>query len=251
MLFHQLKQSRKTILTHSEPSPYTEITSGDPACAARLEFHTLSLKDNKLARRVKERRDKNKVGAYEEPTIEDRLARIDEDIRRLKIEFDVYFNGGTKRPPYDTKARVESHLKRMGDDRTLNFAQRYHYNSLATRYASFREMWRRTLQSREEGRDAAAAARASQRDPTAPFTRSEFSCTDVRHDVRTVKGVYDALMEAKRSCGEATRDLSFAKFHRLVLERTENLKEKIGVDRVVFSVEVEGGHVSFKAKADG
>ena len=210
----------------------------------------MSLKDNKLARLAKERRDKNKVGTYEEPTIEDRLARIDEDIRRLKIEFDVYFNGASKRPPYDTKSRVESYLKRLGDDRTLNFAQRYHYNSLATRYASFREMWRRTMQGREEGRDVAATARALNRGSAAPFARSEFSCTDVRHDVRTVKGVYDALMEAKRSCGEATQDLSFAKFHRLVLERTENLKEKIGVDRVVFSVEVEGGHVSFKAKAD-
>jgi hypothetical protein len=209
----------------------------------------LSLRDNKLVRRAKERREKNKVGAYEEPTIEDRLARIEEDIRRLKIEFDIYFNGGTKRPPYDTKARVESLLKRMGDDRTLNFAQRYHYNSLATRYASFREMWRRTLQGREEGRDVAAAARASKRKTATPFTRSEFSCADVRHDVRTVKGVYDALIEAKRSCGEATRDLSFAKFHRLVLERTENLKEKVGTGRVFFSVDVEGGHVSFKAKA--
>jgi hypothetical protein len=211
----------------------------------------LSLKDNKLARLAKERREKNKVGAYEEPTIEDRLARLEEDIRRLKIEYDIYFNGGTKRPPYDTRMRVESHLKRLGDDRTLNFAQRYHYNSLATRYASFRENWRRTMQGREEGRDVAAAARASQRGAATPFTRSEFSCRDVRHDVRTVKGVYDALIEAKRSCGEVTRDLSFAKFHRLVLERTESLKEKMGSDRVVFSVDVEGGHVSFKAKADG
>jgi hypothetical protein len=209
----------------------------------------LSLRDNKLARQAKERREKNKVGAYEEPTTEDRLARIEEDIRRLKVEFDIYFNGGMKRPPYDTKSRVESLLKRMGDDRTLSFAQRYHYNSLATRYASFREMWRRTLQGREEGRDVAAAARASKRKAATPFTRSEFSCVDVRHDVRTVKGVYDALMEAKRSCGEATRDLSFAKFHRLVLERTENLKEEVGAQRVFFSVEVEGGHVSFKAKA--
>jgi hypothetical protein len=211
----------------------------------------LSLKDNKLIRLARERREKNKSGAYEEPTIEDRLARLEEDIRRLKIEFDIYFNGGTKRPPYDTRMRVESHLKRLGDDRTLNFAQRYHYNSLATRYASFREMWRRTLQGREEGRDAAAATRASKRDTATPFTRSEFSCRDVQHDVRTVKRVYDALMEAKGSCGEATRDLSFAKFHRLVLERTESLKEKMGSDRVVFSVAVEGGHVSFKAKADG
>lgn len=211
----------------------------------------MSSKDNKLARLAKERREKNKVGAYEEPTIEDRLARLEEDIRRLKIEFDIYFNGGTKRPPYDTRMRVESHLKRLGDDRTLNFAQRYHYNSLATRYASLRENWRRTMQGREEGRDVAAAARASQRNVGTPFTRSEFSCRDVQHDVRTVKGVYDALIEAKRSCGEATRDLSFARFHRLVLERTESLKEKMRSDRVIFSVDVEDGHVSFKAKADG
>jgi len=211
----------------------------------------LSRKDNKFARLAKERRERNKaLGVYEEPTIEDRLTRLEEDIRRLKIEFDVYFNGGTKRPPYDTRMRVESHLKRLGDDRTLNFAQRYHYNSLATRYASFRELWRRMLQGREEGRDVAAAARASARAPIEPFARSEFSCADVRHDVRTVKGVYDALIEAKRSCGEATRDLSFAKFHRLIMERTENLKEQIGSDRVIFSVDVEGGHVSFKAKAD-
>ena len=206
-------------------------------------------KDNKLARLAKERRDRNKGVVFEEPTTEDRLARLEEEIRRLKIEYDVYFNGGTKRPPYDSKMRVESHLKRLGDDRTLNFAQRYHYNSLATRYASFREMWRRTLQGREEGRDISAAARASSRRVGQPFTRSEFSCADVRQDVRTIKGVYDALIEAKRSCGEATRDLSFAKFHRLIMERTESMKAQIGSDRVTFSVDVESGHVSFKAKA--
>ena len=211
----------------------------------------MSARDNKLARLAKERREKNKTGIFDnEPTIEDRLARLDEDIRRLKIEFDIYFNGGAKRPPYDTKMHVESHLKRLGDDRTLTFAQRYHYNSLATRYASFREMWRRTMQGREEGRDVASAARVSKREVAGPFERSVFSCTDVRHDVQTVKGVYDALMEAKRSCGEPTRDLSFAKFHRLIMERTETMKEKIGSERVVFSVDVEGGHVSFKAKAD-
>lgn len=210
----------------------------------------MSRNDNKLARLAKERRDKLKsIGFESEPTVEEQLVRIEEDIRRVKVEFDIYFNGGSKRPPYDTKMRVESHLKRLGDDRTLNFAQRYHYNSLATRYASFQQLWRRTLQEREEGRGP-AAARPAARDSSLPFERSEFSCTDVRRDVRTVKGVYDALMEAKRNCGESTRDLSFATFHRLVMERTEALKEKLGCDRVLFSVDVESGHVSFKAKAD-
>ena len=207
-------------------------------------------RDNKLQRFAKERREKMRASGFEtEPTIDDQLTRIEEDIRRLKIEFDVYFNGGSKRPPYDTKLRVESLLKRLGDDRTMNFGQRYRYNSLATRYASFRELWRRTLQDKEEGRGAVARRQAA-REEVAPFVRSEFSCGDVRHDVRTVKGVYDALMEAKRSCGETTNDLSFARFHRLVMERTEAMKEKLGTEHVTFSVDVENGHVSFKAKAD-
>jgi hypothetical protein len=209
----------------------------------------LSKNENKLARLAKERRERTRgFVADAEPTIEYQLARIEDEIRRLKVEFDVYFNGGTKRPPYDTKLRLESHLKRLTDDRTLNFAQRYHLNSIQTRYASFRELWRRILQDREEGRGAAATRAAAREREANPFVRSEFACTDVRHDVRTVKDVYDSLVEAKRSCGEGLRDLTFSKFHRLVMERTEALKAKTGSDRVTFSVDVDNGHVSFKAK---
>jgi hypothetical protein len=209
-----------------------------------------SKNESKLSRLAKERREKlkNAVGLDLGPTLEQQLTRVEEDIRRLKIEFDVYFNGGSKRPPYDTRLRVESQLKRLGDDRTLNFAQRYQLNSLQTRYASFRELWRRMMQDREEGRGA-AAARAPLHQPS-QFSKSEFSCQDVRHDVKTVKGVYDALMEAKRSCGENAHDLSFARFHRLVMERTDALKQQFGENLVVFSVDVDNGHVSFKAKIE-
>ena len=207
----------------------------------------MAKQDNKLVRLAKDRREKKKLAVVESQlSVEDYLARLEEDIRRLKIEFDIYFNGGSKRPPYDTKMRVESHLKRLGDDRSLTFAQRYYYNSLATRYASFRELWRRMMQGREEG---GGPARGSVVDST-PFTRSEFSCGDVRHEVQTIKGVYDALVKAKRSCGEPIHGLSFARFHRMVLERSDALKEKAGADRVTFSVDVEGGHVSFKAKPE-
>lgn len=212
----------------------------------------MAINNNKLARLEAERRQRSRNSAVDHVTIEDRLSRLEEDIRRLKVEYDIYFSGGSKRPPYDTKLRVESQLKRIGDDRSLNFAQRFHYNSLATRYNSFREVWRRTMKGREEGRDAFTVHRAEReaRQKEAPFKSSSFKCADVRHDVQTIKGVYDALMDAKRACGEGAQDLSFAKFHRLVVERTEAMKEKIGSDRVVFSVDVEGGHVSFKAKAE-
>ena len=84
-----------------------------------------SNKTNKLARLADERRQRTKLGSVDFVTMEDRLARLEEEIRRLKVEYDIYFNGGSKRPPYDTKLRVESQLKRLADDRALSFAQRF------------------------------------------------------------------------------------------------------------------------------
>ena len=214
----------------------------------------MSLRDNKLVRSQNRSQNRNK-GKFntgeEQPTVEEQLARLEEDIRRLKIEFDIYFNGAAKRPPYDTKNRVDTLIKRLGDDRTLNFAQRFHYNSLAARYTAFRDLWRRTLQGREEGRDPATAARATVREEqTGPFNRSTFVCADTHKDVATVKNLYNSLLEAKIRCGEPTADFSFPRFHRLIASKADGLKERLGCERVRFSVDVEGGHVSFKAKGD-
>ena len=103
------------------------------------------------------------------------------------------------------------------------------------------------MQGREEGRDAGAAARAM---TAGPFNRSTFVCANAHKDVAKVKELYDSLLEAKRRCGEPTLGFSFPRFHRLIASKADSLKERMGCDRVRFSVDVEDGHVSFKAKAD-
>jgi len=210
----------------------------------------VAILDNKLARSQSQAKAKNRNVGEDQPTIEEQLSRLEEDIRRLKIEFDIYFNGASKRPPYDTKGRVDTLIKRVADDRTLTFAQRYRYNSLAARYSSFRDMWRRTMQGREEGRDAVSAARATAKEEIRSETeRVSFVCLDAGKEVQTVKNLYDSLLEAKRRCGEPTEDFSFPRFHRLIASKAEGLKERLGCDKVKFSVAIEAGHVSFKARA--
>ena len=214
----------------------------------------MALRDNKLLRSKKHVQAKSKFSTGEnQPTPDEQLTRLEDDIRRLRVEFDIFFNGAAKRPPYDTKGRVETLLKRLGDDRTLNYAQRYRYNSLAARYNAFRDLWRRTMQGREEGRDAASAARASQKREVAGTKVDPVSvvCGDAHHEVELVKNLYNSLIEAKRHCGEATEDLSFPKFHRLIASKADGIKQQRGCDRVRFSVAVEDGHVSFKARAEG
>ena len=57
---------------------------------------------NKLYRQVQDKQD----ASYE---IDHQLSRMEDDIRKLKIEFDIFFNGASKRPPLEA---IEESLRR-------------------------------------------------------------------------------------------------------------------------------------------
>ena len=80
--------------------------------------------------------------------LDNQLSRMEDDIRKLKIDFDIFFNGASKRPPLEARARLESVIKRIADNRNLTFAQRYYLNTLGSRFSSYRELWRRNLKAR-------------------------------------------------------------------------------------------------------
>lgn len=103
----------------------------------------MALFGNKLLRTERIRKE-------EATDIDLQLSRMEEDIRKLKIDFDVYFNGATKRPPLEAKARLESVVKRIADNRNLSYAQRYQFNTLVARFTAYRELWRRTLKAKGE-----------------------------------------------------------------------------------------------------
>ncbi len=219
----------------------------------------MSARENKFARLAKQQAtspqrisDANKQRDLP-PAVDEQLTRLEEDIRRLKVEYDIYFNNATRRPPVDTKSRVETMIKRLADDRTFTFAQRYRYNSLVARYTSMRELWRRTVQFREEGRDAATIARAERKQTKQiikPEPSATFICADAHKDVTTVRELYSALVEAKKQCGEMTDDFSFPRFHRLVAAQFDSLRSKLACERVKFMIAVDDGKVVFKAKAE-
>src|SRR5436305_539826 len=82
--------------------------------------------------------------------LDGQLSRLEDDIRKLKIDFDIFFNGGNKRPPLEARARLEAFIKRIADNRNLTYAQRYYFNTLVSRFTSYRELWRRTLKAKGE-----------------------------------------------------------------------------------------------------
>ena len=90
------------------------------------------------------------IGREEVVTVDQQLGRLEEDIRKLKIDFGIFFNGGQKRAPHEARGRVEAQIKRIADDRNLTYVQRYQFNGLVARYTALRELWRRNLKARGE-----------------------------------------------------------------------------------------------------
>ena len=90
-------------------------------------------------------------------TVDEEFNKLEDDLRRLKIEYEVYFNGAMPRPPHDTLFRVETIIKRYSSDQSkLNMSQRFRFSSLVQKFAVNNTLWRRKLQEKEEGRTIGA-----------------------------------------------------------------------------------------------
>jgi hypothetical protein len=198
--------------------------------------------------------------------VDEELSQLEESMRRLKTEYDVYFGGGSKKPPADTQWRVESLLKKHSDGNKMNFAQRFKYNSLQQKYSLFNGLWQQKLKIKEEGyrrpqdavlgiagmriseEQAAAASLSKKGKAPEPDGNFKTHCSDVNADHENVEKLFNAMMAAKTKAGE-NANASFDSFKSFVQKKTEQIRKEYGCHAVEYSVEMESGQVRLKAKA--
>jgi hypothetical protein len=180
-------------------------------------------------------------------TVDEEFNKLEDDLRRLKIEYEVYFSGGAPRPPHDTLFRVENTIKRYSSDQSkLNFGQRFRFMNLAQKYAINGQLWRRKLQEKEEGRSLTGTQRHPVELPVDTGT-VRVVCSDPDAEKEKVGRLLQAMQEARRQAGESARGLDPAAFHQFIKDKTKQVKETLGCNKVQFSISVEGGKVKFKA----
>ena len=184
-------------------------------------------------------------------TVDEDFTKLEDDIRRLKVEYEIFFNGSSPRPPHDTLFRVETTIKRYASDQSkLNFGQRYRLTNLLQKYAIHSALWRRRLQEKEEGRSLTGYQKR-------PITSRpddgtvRVVCSDPDAETEKVSQLLQAMREARKKVGESTIDLDGSSFHRFIKAKTKQLQETLGCVQVQYSVSVEDGKVKFKASKAG
>lgn len=180
-------------------------------------------------------------------TIDDELTKLEENIRRLKIEYEAYFSGGAPRAPSDTLFRVEQTVKKYSSNSSkMTFGQRFRFNQLTQKFAVHNELWRRRLRDKEEGRESfPRRRRAAEERQREPGTR--VVCSHPEEEEEKVQRLLEALVAAKRGAGESVDNIDPAAFKRFVQQKTEQVKQSLGCEQVQFTVVVEDGKVKFTA----
>jgi hypothetical protein len=204
-------------------------------------------------------------------TIDEELNVLETQLRRLKIEYEIFFSNPQKRPPTDVEWKVLTLLRKFSDGGRMSFSQRFRYNEIAQRYAVYSDLWRKKARIREEGyrrpQDAllsvqgvrieeheAAHKTYGVRNVSGGATgdKSPFvvHCAEPQAESEQVEKLFQALSEAKKKTGEQVSG-SLDSFKSFVEKKTQEIRKQHGCPRVEYSVEVKDGKVKLRARGKG
>jgi hypothetical protein len=139
----------------------------------------------------------------------------------------------------------------------MNYSQRFRYGNLVQMHAKYREMFRKRMNQREEGRvqrHFGAAAREIEKERVhsrpartepVPFA---VSCKDPEREPKKVEELYSAFLQAKAQAGDSTDGLTIESFQRFVRQKTDQLKNQKNASEVEYVVSLEGKHAKLIAR---
>lgn len=198
-------------------------------------------------------------------TNDEALTIFEESLRKLKIQYDLFFLGIRKLPPTEDRRRLENLVQELGRSRMRENAARFRYNTLLGRYNQFKELWNRQMREREEGpldfrRRAAAMAEAETPPPSSsepdalPTPPSTVTGSGGESYVRVSDGseagaariLFEQISEAQEKLGKS--GLSLQQVENLVASQMEMMRSRHSVQDVGFRVEIVDGKVKLKAK---
>jgi len=206
---------------------------------------------------------------------------LEAEIKRLEVEYNMFFAGRLPRLPWEQRTKVLGLVRRYDRSDIQNTADRFRFNNLQARFSAFVDLWERQLKAQEQGRPRGARAvvatsarlpfahrseaapeAAPEPPPPAPPEAPSRPTLEapppelvVEHVVRLhdpdrelerVQELYEYLAEAKKAAGQppVTYDVVAA------LARDQVHKYRPTAQSVVFTVALKEGRVLLTVAPD-
>lgn len=206
-----------------------------------------------------------------DPRSEAATRQAEAALESLRISYEQYFAGVSRRPPFEQEKAVLREVEQLRG-KVRGSALRFRVESLHQRLQSYRRMWARTVREIEEGtyhRDVFKArlrSKARQASsvpeqgkgtgdrlrPKSPAGQTAPAAAEQPRALLPGEGelrqVHAAFLEAKRLCNEPTDGLSFERLAQVVRRQAESLAAKHGgAVSVDLRVQVRNGKAVLQA----
>ena len=173
-------------------------------------------------------------------TVDEMLMRLDQDIRRFRIDFERFFSGNLPMPPEQLRIMVQNQIKELRTVHMKAVAHRFRYNSLEAKFNALLVLFNRRLRDFELGKNNRRAAEAvgPALDPL------EGVVIDDQPPVAAVQALFNGLYAHSDSAPKA----DFGKFQSYLQKQAAQIRDKTGCEEVSFRVTSEKGKLKLKAK---
>jgi hypothetical protein len=179
-------------------------------------------------------------------SIEADISELEVGLRRLKVQYDMFFAGSVSQEPIELRSRLQKIIKRNMNSSMQKYAQRFQFNSLVSRFNSLSELWGKTIRIMEEGdrRLPVIAGREQLRERLVARCRIK----GAPGEEAGLRRVYEKFIEARqRGKGPNDSALSFQKFIRGISSQTQRLRKETGCAEIELRVVIRNDQVQVKA----
>jgi hypothetical protein len=178
--------------------------------------------------------------------IDEELRMLDFKLALLKRDYDQYFLGNRPREPVQLRSEVNKAVVELTNTAIKNTASRFKFSSICSRYQAFRRQWDETLRKIEAGTYERHRFKARLHEQKAG---TQESATSAPAPAAVAQGdLYDAYIEARRSCGESVKGLTREKLDAIIVQQRTALSGKFGEGAEFrFKVQIENGKTRLKA----
>ena len=175
---------------------------------------------------------------------------MENDLRRLKIEYEQFFNGAAKIPPDNSRSRVHTRLQEIRSHYIKSAALRFRLTNFEASFNQLNVHWNRRLRAFEEGLTLSGAPVRQKAPPPRPDTlgvparsRGGVEISQGAPDAQ-VRELYDNFSR-HFDPGNAT---DFDSFRSFVMRQVSHVRESTGCEKVQFRIESQDGKLKLKAK---
>jgi len=179
------------------------------------------------------------------------LSQIESMINKVKLEWDRFFGGGSKTPPWQLQKEIENKLKLYSRDPSrLSYAQNFRLNSILGKFNSLKEKNEKLMRMKDEGYMAEKKiSLVSSPTTSADIEREKklAESTEKKED-EGYKKLFDEYIQARKKCGEAIDKIKYEIFCETIEKQKKQICEKVRTKEIEFYITIEDGKAKLKAR---